>query len=73
MGRKDKRKATAHAMAVRMAAFYAQNNAHNSPPTRESRVDIEDDVNNPLMGTSHAKVDGGILFVFGYHRSSNVS
>lgn len=35
MGRKDKRKATAHAMAVRNLL----NNSHNSPPTPESRFD----------------------------------
>ena len=47
MGRKDKRKAAARATAARMAAFHTRNNnTHNSPPTPESRFDIEDDVVN---------------------------
>ena len=42
MGCKDKKKAAACATTARMAAFHAQNNTHNSPPSLENHFDTED-------------------------------
>jgi len=62
MGHKDKRKAAACATAVRMTAFHAL-----------PSVDIEDAVivDSDSDYGYDGGVDGGILFRFGYHRSSN--